>query len=412
MRDWNRQVVITGMGVCCHLGDDLAVICKALRHGEQHPFEVWPPAVRYGAGCQVVGLYRGDVSDGALAISKKRGRFMGRAARLGLKAARIALAQAGIEARDLGVVVGSGTGDVDTHVMIQQRLETSRQCRRVGPTTIPKIMASTVSANLVNVLGCRGPSVSAAAACAGGAYNLLLAAQLIEAGHMDGAIAGGVEATDMHFHAGFDAMRAYNRQDNDHPERASRPYAADRAGFIFGEGAGVMVLESRESAERRGALVLGVIGGYGMSSDGAGEMVAPSEDGALRALNKALAHAQLGAEEIDYVNTHGTSTPLGDVTEISALRRCFGGRRVRYSSTKGYTGHTISAAGAIEGIFTVEMLRGGWVAPSLNAQPLDPLLEDYPPVLVPQDVPLRHALSNSFGFGGTNATVVYRRAPR
>jgi 3-oxoacyl-[acyl-carrier-protein] synthase-1 len=254
--------------------------------------------------------------------------------------------------------------------------------------------------------------VSATAACAGGAYNILIAAQLIEAGFMDAAIAGGVEATDIHFHAGFDSMRAYNGDDNDHPERASRPYAADRAGFIFGEGSGVVVLETRERARKRGATLLGALAGYGMSSDGEGEMVAPSQDGALRALRQAVAHAELTPDDIDYVNTHGTSTPIGDVSEVQAMRRFFDDRRVPYSSTKGYTGHTISGAGTIEAIFTLLMLRGGWVAPSVNAEPLAPELEDYPPVRAPLDLELRHAISNSFGFGGTNVALVLGREPR
>jgi 3-oxoacyl-[acyl-carrier-protein] synthase I len=411
MRDKSRQIVVTGAGVCCHLGDDLDALAAMLRAGRSLPFEKWTPAVEHHARCQVIGKYHGDVGDDALGLGKKEARFFGRAARVALKAARIAIQQSGIDVRELGVVVGSGTGDVETHIEIRKKLEQWHDTKKVSPTIIPKIMGSSVSANLVNALRTRGPSLSATAACAGGAYNVLLAAQLIEAGHMEGAIAGGVEATDIHFHAGFDAMRAYNGDDNDHPERASRPYAADRAGFIFGEGAGVVVLETLAAARDRGAPILGVLRGWGMSSDGEGEMVAPSQDGAERALARALGHAGLEAVDIDYVNTHGTSTPLGDVSEVRAMRRCFGDRRVHYSSTKGYTGHTISAAGTIEAIFSLMMLRGGWVAPSVHAEPLDPELADYPPVVKPTDATLRHAISNSFGFGGTNASLVLSRDP-
>jgi 3-oxoacyl-[acyl-carrier-protein] synthase-1 len=413
MRDWSRQVVITGAGICCNMGDDLDAMAASLRAGTNPPFEDYPLAIELDARCRLVGKYHGDVTNEALGIGKKEARFMGRGSRMALKAARSALAQAGIEdASELGVVVGSGTGDIATHQQIEKRLQKTRDCKKTAPTVIPKIMSSTVSANLVNVLETRGPSVSAAAACAGGAYNLLIAAQLIEAGFMDAAIAGGVEILDIHFHAGFDAMRAYNGSDNDRPERASRPYAADRAGFIFGEGSGVLVLETRGSAEERGAPILGAITGYGMSSDGKGDMVAPNADGAERAVKKALGHAELSASDIDYVNTHGTSTPAGDVTEVGALRRCFEGRVVPYSSTKGYTGHTISGAGAIEAIFTTMMLRGGWIAPAVHADPLDEALLDYPPVRQPTDVPLMHALSNSFGFGGTNVALVLSREPR
>jgi len=411
LRDWSRQAVITGVGVCCNMGDDVPEMAARLRRGHAPVFEEWQPAVEYNARSRVIGRYAGDVGDDALEISKKEGRFMGRASRIALRAARKAIAQSGIDPHDMGLVVGSGTGDVETHIHVRRKLDDSKSCRRVGTTIIPKIMASTVSANLVNVLRTHGPSVTATAACAGGAYNILLAAQMIEIGHMDAAIAGGVETTDIHFHAGFDAMRAYNAKDNDHPERASRPYAADRAGFIFGEGSGIVVLESLATARARGANILGVLRGYGMSSDGEGEMVAPSQDGAYRALAKAFQHAAVTPEEIGYVNTHGTSTPVGDVSEVKALRRAFDNRHVPYGSTKGYTGHTISAAGAIEAIFTLEMLRGGWLAPSVHAAPVDPELVDYPPVLEPTDADLSLAISNSFGFGGTNASLVLSRTP-
>lgn len=406
-------MVVTGAGVCCNLGDDLDAMAKLLRAGTPQPFTEWPPAVEHNARCQVIGEYFGDVSDQALGIEKKHARFVGRAARLALKAARSALTMAGVDdPSDFGVVVGSGTGDVKTHQHIQGRLDKYHDTKKVGPTVIPKIMASTVSANLVNALRTKGPSVTATAACAGGAYNILFAAMMIESGHMDAAVAGGVEGTDIHFHAGFDAMRAYNGESNDEPHRASRPYAADRAGFIFGEGGGVVVLESRERAERRGANILGALRGWGMSSDGQGDMVAPSQDGAFRALDKALQHAELSPSDIGYVNTHGTSTPVGDVSEVSAMRRFFGDHKVPYSSTKGYTGHTITGAGAVEAIFTLLMLRGGWLAPSPNADPLDPALEDYPPVREPTDVAIEHAVSNSFGFGGTNVALVLSKSAR
>ncbi len=409
MRDWSRQAVITGAGVVCNMGDDLDAITAAIRQGHNQPFTVWPPAVEYNAKAQVIGEYFGDVSDDALGVDKKVSRFLTRNARLALKAARIAIAQSGADVDRFGCIVGSGTGDVHTHIHIQDKLRETRDCRKVGPITIPKIMSSTVSANLVNVLRCKGPSVTATAACAGGAYNILFAAMLIESGHMDGAVAGGVEGTDIHFHAGFDAMRAYNGEDNDRPAYASRPYAADRAGFVFGEGGGIVVLEAREVAERRGAPILGALRGWGMSSDGEGEMVAPSQDGAIRALRSALRHADIDPAEIGYVNTHGTSTPRGDISEVMAIQEVFG-RRVPYSSTKGYTGHTISGAGAIEAIFTLRMLQEGWLAPSVNCDDLDPALAEYPPVRDPTPTDMQHAVSNSFGFGGTNVSLVLSKA--
>jgi len=401
-----REVVITGAGGCCLLGDELPLVEQSLRFGRAVPFHRWPPAVEAGCACQLIGIYQGDLSDEALGVDRREGRFMGRAARMALRAARVALARSGLARKDLAVVVGSGTGDVATHIEVRERLEHPRGVKQVLPTVIPRLMSSTVSANLVNVLRTTGPSLSVAAACAGGAYNVLVAAELIANGHTEAALCGGVEVADLHFHVGFDAIRAYNRRDNDHPERASRPYAADRCGFIFGEGAGILVLETREAARARGAKILGVLHGYGMSSDGTGQMVAPEAEGAFAAMKAALRLAGLGPEAIDYVNTHATSTPLGDLSEVRALRRLFDGRWVPYSSTKGYTGHTVSAAGALEVIFTLAMLREGWLAPAVHADPLDPELVDYPPVLRPEDRPLRYALSNSFGFGGTNVSLV------
>lgn len=400
-----REVVVTGTGVCCHFGDDLAKITADLRSGRNTPFVTYDEAVRYGGRCQIIGLYPGELELTDLDVTKQQARFMGRAPSLALKAARNAVQQSGVDPTPLAVVVGSGAGDIENHREIAAKLD-QHGMRRISATVIPKLMASTVSANLVNVLRTKGPSFTASAACSGGAYNILLAAGFIEAGIVEAALAGGVEVADPHFYAGFDSMRAYNGQDNDRPERASRPYAKDRAGFIFSEGAGIVILESRESADERGAPVLGVLKGYGMSSDGSGEMVAPSWEGALAAMQNALKSAGISPDDVDYVNTHGTSTPLGDLSEVRAMRELFGGRKVPYSSTKGYTGHPVSAAGAIEAIFTMAMLRDGWIAPCANALPLDPELADYPPVVEPRDQKLRFALSNSFGFGGTNVCLV------
>jgi 3-oxoacyl-[acyl-carrier-protein] synthase-1 len=403
--DRAREVVVTGTGVACHMGDDWDAIEKALREGRNTPFTRWEKAQELGMQCQLIGLYPGALGAAELGLDKAQARFMSRVALLALRAARLAVAQAAIATRDVAVVVGSGTGDVETHREIAERLGRNESPRRVSPTVIPRLMASTVSANLATVLETTGPSFSASAACTGGAYNLLLAAQLIGSGHVEAAIAGGADVADIHFHAGFDAMRAYTTVDNERPERASRPYAADRAGFVFSEGAGIVVLESRARAEARGARVLGRLLGYGMSSDGTGNMVAPSPEGAELAMRRALEHARLRPEDIDYVNTHATSTPLGDVSEVRAMRRVFGEHRPAYSSTKGYTGHPVSAAGAIEAIFTLAMLRGGFIAPCPNAEPVDAELADWPPVTAPVSRPLRTALSNSFGFGGTNAVL-------
>jgi 3-oxoacyl-[acyl-carrier-protein] synthase-1 len=409
MRDSSRKIVVTGVGACCHMGDDLDAILKDLREGHATPLSTWQPAVEYNARCQLVGLYKKPLDPDDLGIEKKDSRFMGRAALMALHCARKALSQARFASSDLAVVVGSGTGDVETHRYIHSVLDKTKNGKKIAPTIIPRLMGSTVSANLANVLGSTGPSFTATAACAGSAYSILLAAELIANGHCETAIAGGVDVADIHFHVGFDAMRGYNVEDNENPARALRPYAADRAGFLFSEGAGVLVLETKKAAIERGATILGTIRGYGMSSDGQHDMVAPSPQGARLAMERALRHANVTCEQVDYINTHGTSTILGDVSEVRGIRKVFGERVVAYSSTKGYTGHTISAAGAIETIFTLAMLREGWIAPSVNAEPLDPELTDYPPVISPTAKPITIALSNSFGFGGTNVTLVLEK---
>ncbi len=396
------------MGLLSQVGTGIGPHRETLRSGAEVPFAVYEPGVQCETGCRLIGAYREKIDPEALGLGRSETRFMGRMSLLAVRAARLAIEQSGLPTRELAVVVGSGTGEIETHRDVVRRMARGGRVR-VLPTTIPRIMASTVSANLATVLKTRGPSVSATAACAGGAYNLLIAASWVREGIVDQALAGGVEAEDVHFHLGFDSMRAYTRLDNERPGQASRPYAADRAGFVFGEGAGLLAIETRESAENRGAEILGSIRGFGMSSDGTGEMVAPDSDGAELAIRRALHNARLPAGLIGYINTHGTSTPLGDISEVRAIRRVFGERLVPYGSTKGYTGHTVSAAGALEAGFTLLMLREGWIAPSVNAEPLDPELADYPPVLRPTPTGAEWALSNSFGFGGTNVSLVLHR---
>lgn len=396
------------MGLLSQVGTGVAAHREALRAGRQVPFSPYPPGEQHRTGCRIIGLCRDPLDPEELGVGRSSLRFMGRMSLLAVRAARLALEQSGMAVEDAAIVVGSGTGEIETHREVVRRVARGGRVR-VLPTTIPRIMASTVSANLATLLRTRGPSVSVTAACAGGAYNLLVAASWIRDGLVERALAGGVESEDVHFHLGFDSMRAYTRNDNDRPERASRPYAADRAGFVFGEGAGLLALESREAAERRGAEILGTVRGWGMSSDGAGEMVAPASEGAELAMRRALGQSGVPPGEIGYLNTHGTSTPLGDISEVRAIRRVFGERVVPYGSTKGYTGHTVSAAGSLEAAFTLLMLREGWLAPSVNAEPLDPELADYPPVVRPSATAAEWAVSNSFGFGGTNVSLVLRR---
>ena len=402
--------MISGAGVHCHLGSDLAQLVEDLRAGRGRPFVQSQDMVELDCRCTRVGHVEHTPTDEELGISRKQSRFMGRASRLALAAAQDALRMGGLEDLDeVAVIVGSGTGDTDTHREIHERLERTGTARRVTPVVVPKLMASTVSANLVNVLRTTGPSASVAAACAGGAGTIVTAALLVRDGQAKAALAGGVEVLDLHFHAGFDRMRAYCADADSTPTNGSRPYAADRAGFLFGEGAGVALIERRADAEARGAPIIAVLRGWGLSSDGDGEMVQPSADGAARAMERAIRHAGIDGTDVAYVNTHATSTPAGDVEEARAVWRVLG-KQVAYGSTKGFTAHTVSAAGAIEAIFTACMLRDGFIAPCLHATPLDPALADAPPVLQTTPLDGRIAMSNSFGFGGTNACIVLERA--
>ncbi|MFK7927944.1 MAG: beta-ketoacyl synthase [Myxococcota bacterium] len=401
------DVVITGTGMLTHLGGEAQTLA-VVREGKSRPIPTYQPAVDAGCRCTRVGLIPEDrLSDSALGVTRKEGRFLGPASRMALAAARDALvsAQWG-DNPDLAVLVGSGAGDTAAHIETHERLLGG--ARRVKPTVVPRLMASTVSANLVHTLGTQGPSASVAAACAGGAWNIAVAAMMVRDGLCNAALAGGTECVDIHFHAGFDRMRAYCADADSTPSNGSRPYAADRAGFIFGEGAGMVILERRDQAEARGANIVAELCGWGLSSDGNREMVQPCADGPVRAMRAALRNAGRSADEVAYINTHATSTPAGDVEEVRALREVFG-RKVNYSSTKGYTGHMVSAAGAVEAILTSRFLAQGLAPGCVNAEPTDPALADYPCLVSLTAIDGGLAMSNSFGFGGTNASLVIAR---
>ncbi len=308
----------------------------------------------------------------------------------------------------VAVIVGSGTGDVDGICDVYDVMRERGNTKYVSPTSVPRIMASTAAANVSASLGAEGPGFAVSAACAGGAVSLCMGALLLRAGLADLAVVGGTEAANSIFHGSFEAMRAYSADDE--VEGASRPFAADRCGFVFGEGAGILVLETRRTADARGVPALGVLAGYAMRTSHAGDIVSPSLPSAVDTMVEALANARIPAAAVGYVNAHATGTKVGDATEVQALRAAFAGRTVPYSSTKGYTGHGVSAAGAIEAILTLDMLRGGWLAASVGAAPLDAEFEDYGPILTPRKESVDFALSNSFGFGGACVSLSSWRA--
>jgi 3-oxoacyl-[acyl-carrier-protein] synthase-1 len=277
--------------------------------------------------------------------------------------------------------------------------------RKVGPYMVPRTMCSTVSAALSTAFGIHGVSYSIAAACATSAHCIGAAADLIRHGAQDVMFAGGGEELHWTTTAMFDAMGAVSTGSNDRPGAASRPYDTERDGFVIGSGGGMLVLEEYEHARARGARIHAELVGYGVTSDGA-DMVAPSGEGAVRCMRQAMRGVQ---RPIDYLNTHGTSTPLGDITELQAVREAFGDSVPPLSSTKALSGHSLGVASVHEAIFCLLMLRDGFIAGSANIDRLDPRAEGFPIVRESREAKLNTVMSNSFGFGGTNATLVFGR---
>jgi 3-oxoacyl-[acyl-carrier-protein] synthase-1 len=323
---------------------------------------------------------------------------------------RAAIADAGLSQEQVshprtGVVAGSGGGSARWQIETADLLR-EKGVRRVGPYMVPRTMCSTVSATLATTFGILGLSYSIAAACATSAHCIGAAADLIRHGAQDVVFAGGGEEEHWGMTAQFDAMGALSSARNDTPTAASRPYDADRDGFVIAGGGGMLVLEEYEHARARGAHIHAELIGYGVTSDGA-DMVAPSGEGAVRCMQMALAGLD---RPIDYLNTHGTATPLGDITELAAVREVFGAGVPPLSSTKALTGHSLGAASVHEAIYSLLMMQGGFVAGSANIDTIDPRAEGFPILRESRPARLATVMSNSFGFGGTNASLVFARA--
>ncbi|MCD9033321.1 beta-ketoacyl-ACP synthase I [Luteimonas sp. Y-2-2-4F] len=405
-----RRVVVTGMGIVSCLGNDAASVSAALRAGRSGIGFV-PEYAEFGLRSRVAGVPGIDLD---AHIDRKLKRFMGDAAGYAYVAMRDAIAQAGLDdaqVRDArtGLIAGSGGGSPQWQVETADLLR-ARGVRKVGPYMVPRSMGSTVSATLATAFGIRGLSYSISAACATSAHCIGAAADLVRHGAQDVVIAGGGEELHWAMTAQFDAMGALSTRRNDTPETASRPYDAERDGFVIAGGAGMLVLEDEAHARARGAQILAELVGYGVTSDGA-DMVAPSGEGAVRCMRMALAglHGE-PAGPVDYLNTHGTSTPLGDLVELAAVREVFGDAVPPLSSTKALSGHSLGAASVHEAIYSLLMLREGFIAGSANIERLDPEAEAFPIVRESRDAALRTVMSNSFGFGGTNASLVFARA--
>ncbi len=400
-----KRIVITGMGIVSCLGNDPDTVSGALREGRSG-IRFVPEYAELGLRSQVAGVPQIDLD---AAIDRKLKRFMGDAAAYACVAMQAAIADAGLTPEQVrsercGLIAGSGGGSPASQIETADLLR-SRGVRRIGPYMVPRSMCSTVSAGLATAFGIRGMSYSISAACATSAHCIGAAAQQIRSGAQDIVFAGGGEELHWGMTAQFDAMGALSSHFNDTSARASRPYDADRDGFVIAGGGGMLVLEDLEHAQRRGARIHAELAGYGISSDGA-DMVAPSGEGAVRCMRMALAAA---GGPIDYINTHGTSTPLGDITELQALREVFAAQCPPLSSTKALSGHSLGAASVHEAIYCLLMLRDGFIAGSAHIDRLDERAADLPIVRASRAATLDTVLSNSFGFGGTNASLVLRR---
>ncbi|HST46101.1 MAG TPA: beta-ketoacyl-ACP synthase I [Luteimonas sp.] len=405
-----RRVVITGMGIVSCLGNTADSVSDALRAGRSG-IRYIPEYEQLGLRSRVAGAPDIDLAE---RIDRKLKRFMGDAAGYAYVAMQDAIGDAGLsdaQVRDVrtGLIAGSGGGSPEWQIATGDLLR-EKGVRKIGPYMVPRTMGSTVSATLSTAFGIRGVSYSLSAACATSAHCIGAGADLIRHGAQDVILAGGGEELHWGMTAQFDAMGALSSKYNDTPATASRPYDVDRDGFVIAGGGGMLVLEEREHARARGARILAELVGYGVTSDGA-DMVAPSGEGAVRCM--AMARAGLDGRAvgtIDYLNTHGTSTPLGDIVELESVRTAFGDAVPPLSSTKALSGHSLGAASVQEAIYCLLMMRDGFIAGSANIATLDPRVEGFPVVRESRGATLDTVMSNSFGFGGTNASLVFARA--
>ncbi len=405
-----RRVVVTGMGVVSSIGNNTQEVLASLRDGKSGIVRAEEYA-KLGFRCQVHGAV--DLEWEPMVPRKPR-RFMEAGVGWNYIAMDQAIRDAGLEPGDVvsertGIVMGSG-GPSTRAVVRAADVTREKDPKKVGPFEVPKGMCSGPSAALATAFQIKGVNYSISSACATSAHCIGNAAEMIQWGKQDTMFAGGCEELDWTLSVLFDSMGAMSTRFNDTPARASRAYDKDRDGFVIAGGAGVVVLEELERAKARGARIHGELVGYGATSDGF-DMVAPSGEGAVRCMRMALrGHDGKGIGRVGYINPHGTATPVGDKVEIDAIREVFGKDIPPISSTKSLTGHSLGAAGVQEAIFSLLMMRNGFVCASANIDTLDPDFEGVPISLEAQDnVSLDCVMSNSFGFGGTNATLVFRR---
>ncbi|MGD9021651.1 MAG: beta-ketoacyl-ACP synthase I [Lysobacterales bacterium] len=401
-----RRVVVTGMGLVSCLGNSPGVVLESLREGRS--------GIRYNEEFAEMGL-RSRVSgsvdiDLAARIDRKHQRFMGDAAAYAYVSLQQAIADAGLEPGQVsnprtGLIAGSG-GASSANIVAGADALRERGVRRVGPYLVPRTMSSTVSACLATHFGIKGVNYSITSACATSTHCIGAATEQIQWGRQDVVFAGGGEEEHWSLAMMFDGMGALSGKYNETPELASRPYDAARDGFVIASGGGMLVLEELEHARARGARIYAEVIGYGANSDG-DNMVVPSGEGAVRCMREALEDVD---SPVEYINTHGTSTPVGDIAEVEAMREVFGAHVPPFGSSKSLCGHSLGAAGVQEAIHCLLMLEHGFLAGSINVEDLDPGAKGLPLVCETRDAPgLDTVMSNNFGFGGTNACLVLKR---
>ena len=401
-----RRVVVTGMGIVSSIGNSTQEVVASLREARSGIVKADSYAEK-GFRCQVHGAPSIDLDN---AVDRRVRRFMGDGAAWNYVAMTQAIRDSGLEESEIsnprtGIIMGSGGPSART---IVQAADTTREKgpKRVGPFAVPAAMSSTNSATLATPFKIKGINYSISSACATSAHCIGSAAEQIQWGKQDVMFAGGGEELDWTLSVLFDAMGAMSSKFNATPQKASRAYDADRDGFVIAGGAGVVVLEELEHAKARGAKIYCELTGYAATSDGY-DMVQPSGEGAVRCMRQALSTVK---EKIDYINPHATSTPIGDLREVEALREVFGKDIPPLSATKSLTGHSLGAAGVQEAIYSILMMQNGFICESANIATLDPEFADIPIVRERKDnVTLDCVLSNSFGFGGTNGVLVFTR---
>jgi 3-oxoacyl-[acyl-carrier-protein] synthase-1 len=402
-----RRVVVTGMGIVSSIGNNANEVQASL-HDARSGITFSESFAEHGFKCQVWGAPTLDPTD---LIDRRALRFLSKGGAWNHVAMEQAIVDSGLEPSDItnertGIIMGSGGPSTRTIVEAADITRKNGSPKRIGPFAVPKAMSSTASATLATWFKIHGVNYSISSACSTSAHCIGNAAEMIQWGKQDVMFAGGHEDLDWTMSDLFDAMGAMSSKFNDRASTASRAYDVNRDGFVIAGGAGVLVLEELEHAKARGAKIYAEVVGYGATSDGY-DMVAPSGEGAARCMRQALSTVK---GEVDYINTHGTSTPVGDSKEMGAIREVFGDKVPAITSTKSLTGHSLGAAGVQESIYSLLMMQGGFIGESAHIEELDPEFADMPVVRKRIDnARIDTVLSNSFGFGGTNATLVFQR---